>query len=476
MRLSDLNEIRRGARDLASPTKKDYTMGIEFEISATDDIINSDTSTADVDYEQAHDDHDVAWEKRNDFDFRDWFFENHDIEDLILAGELTLLDDTDDQDEIHDIASQLHRTRDLDEMNELFAEDVESMFEQEADEYQEKLRREDFDIWLDENIDNYLIGGTGAISYMMDKIQNFNLDTSGWKVVEDGTDGVDAEIVTDVMSVEDGFAALDEVFEFIDQDDDIFTSEACGLHINIGTWRGNEWQSVDWLKFLTIVHGDRILKDFGRQRNSYAADKLQGIVDAIQNGDHKNYNQSIKTVNDFVIAKSIKQSVVNLSKLRSLGYIEIRGFGNKDYHKKADKIKQTIKIILQSLDIASDPRAHRRDYLKKLAKVLGKVQDSNRGGQNRDFLLYLTTVFDTNPYVFDNLDSARRAIAHGIKQTQSNGTEWANRNYNRSVHVKFMELFQYPNILTKLQNDLKIQVRSNPELGEARWIRAILKL
>jgi hypothetical protein len=62
--------------------------------------------------------------------------------------------------------------------------------------------------------------------------------------------------------------------------------------------------------------------------------------------------------------------MVNLSKLRHVGIIEVRAFGNEDYEYNFDLVEKNIKRVLRALEIAQDMNSYKNEYMKKLSKYI----------------------------------------------------------------------------------------------------------
>lgn len=162
---------------------------------------------------------------------------------------------------------------------------------------------------------------------------------------------------------------LETVLDAINSDDDFGTNESTGLHINIGNI-GN----IDFLKFILFI-GEKYVTDiFNRFNNQYAISTLKAIKEYLSDREpqetSKSYKMLISELNDFINDNLPRQSFLNLNKLQSHGYIEIRGFGGKNYENKKQEITNLIKRILYVLSIAENPNAHRNEYLKKISKFL----------------------------------------------------------------------------------------------------------
>ena len=208
--------------------------------------------------------------------------------------------------------------------------------------------------------------------------------TEDWAVVEDGTTGVDAEIISPVMNIDKGIHEMQRICQLIEQTKGLDTNTSTGLHINIGTWSKAEYNSVDWLKFLMIVDPKRILDQFFRTRNEYTVNRLPQIMKSLQNLDLRTeYFAALKDINSKVIDSSPKFSAVNFGKLRDLGYIELRAPGNTGYTKRSDEIITLIRKVVRALELASDPTAVRQQYLKRLYQYLPDEQTQPRDAPNK---------------------------------------------------------------------------------------------
>jgi hypothetical protein len=229
---------------------------------------------------------------------------------------------------------------------------------------------------------------------------------NNWAVVEDGTDGVDAEIVSPVFELAEGLAVLKTIFEFIEDDDYLYTTNACGLHVNIGTWKGNDINNIDLLKFLTILNARGILKDFDRVSNSFTRDKYTEIVQSIVSPNRVGlninaYNEFINDMNADILRGATKWEAVNFSKLENLGYIELRAMGNEDYETKYDLAKNNILKFIRSMDIAQNANAFRNEYFKKLSKFF--LKDEYKENELQKFVLDVIGSYSSFQYILDKL-------------------------------------------------------------------------
>jgi len=250
-------------------------------------------------------------------------------------------------------------------------EELEELFEYEWGEFDSE---EMMDAFREQSYSN-----ESAISYVASElreivaefvIESEESDYSRWTVGTDGTQGVDVEFRSPVLNLERAEQAIDDIFEFIRDDELIETNTRCGLHINIGTWSHDQINEIDWLKFHIISNQRRFLDEFGRLDNDFTTDKLPEIIDILESNNIHDYIDSIPEINNRLFRHSEKYSAINISKLKTHGYIELRSLGG-NYEVRDDQVKQYIRMMLHFLDIASDPYAYKKEYVKKLTIITG---------------------------------------------------------------------------------------------------------
>jgi hypothetical protein len=342
---------------------------------------------------------------------------------------------------------------------------------------------EAFGEWWDENSNTYNKPGT-KLGYVKDIIRDTfgsatNFPSSHkWAVVSDSTVGVEAEIVTPVfLDLKTGIQSMRRVFQIIRDDEYLISCSSCGLHVNIGTWKGDEYKKIDWLKFLIAYRGDYALKQFSREFNkSYAEDRLKPIVDALIKGvGDTNYKSSIDEINAVVLDKSYKTSAVNLSKLETLGYIEIRAPGNFHYELKEKEMIVQINRVVQALKIASDPKLFHKQYINALHSIAKKPELNSKSRQDSPFVKYAVSQ-GINPH------SMQGEIEVVAALLRSHSTNIASLNkgftigvYNDLVSLITTTLKYNTHAVTYTSNLLKRTLKERPDLHNANIIKMLFK-
>ena len=182
-----------------------------------------------------------------------------------------------------------------------------------------------------------------------------------------GYNGV--EIVTEkIYGIDKAISQFNKITKFIQNEDTFYTDENTGLHVNIGTW--NDISQLDLTKLLVFSNETQILKNMERQNNRYTKSLIDRLVSYLKRqNNYKNLNKIIKDMNEELLASARHTYFMDFKKLKNSGYIEIRGFGNKDYEYKSDYIIKMIRYLSRIMEIASDSEEAKQQYIKKLYKV-----------------------------------------------------------------------------------------------------------
>lgn len=230
-----------------------------------------------------------------------------------------------------------------------------------------------------------------------------------WALTEDGS--LDAteeenpnimgmELVSSVMTAEDGMAALDKMLAIMNEGIlgmTVVTTEKTGLHVNLGV----KGEDIDPVKILVLSGDEHMVNKFDRATNANAASiqaEVQKRMAAAAQGkaasvltpselvraaskilrgikaDPKDFERAVEVLNS--LKPEGKAHSINFDKLRS-GYVEYRAIGNKGYHKRVGDIRQSVLQMLGITRIATDPNAYRREFLKKLYLMVQRALERN---------------------------------------------------------------------------------------------------
>jgi hypothetical protein len=213
-----------------------------------------------------------------------------------------------------------------------------------------------------------------------------------WIIEPDGSldpddgDDMGLEIVSPPMPLLETIDKLKAVIDWAQNEADAYTNSSTGLHmgVSIPYVGGN----VDYVKLVLFMGDEYILDKFGRAGNTYAASAMGKLRQNIQGARNRGDLTEAKTdpmgalelvqKNLIELAARYVQQGVGTSKYTSAhiqdGYIEFRSPGG-DYlsmesRGEWDDIKDTMLRFARAMYIASRPDLERREYAKKLYKLI----------------------------------------------------------------------------------------------------------
>lgn len=373
-------------------------------------------------------------------------------------------------DKIVDIEEDISDTEDVLEYFDTDLEELRDITNQDWQDAENEEMMNAFDNWASNNRS----GSTGKINYVKSLLKDIR--KPDWMIVTDATQGVDAEIVTGVMDIDEGIRSIQQVFELIESNEYLYTDSSTGLHINIGTWKGNEWKSVDWLKFLIVYRADQTLIEFERQFNGFAKDRLPDIIQDLESNSLEAFYDNIDTVNKTVMNLSPpKNSAVNFKKLtKEDGSIEIRAPGGTNYHKKLQQVITQIRRAIRALEIASDPNSYKNQYIKKLHKMLSQQKDTAQGTTPAERFF---REFGIRKYIGNDV---LNIIKTAIKVSDRVDVNRINRLYNLSTHKQIVSDLKRVGSYTadeSVGNDIRRELKkhdTNGRFAQSKFMKHIL--
>lgn len=427
--------IRMGYKDISRPSKKDYTYGVELEIIVSDDILNENQQISkllDRYSNGSYNKYLMSYIEKNLIDELIWdnaatveavvkHFEDVTNAKLKSGAKIKkyknyYVAEYQTEKKVIDVT---FKTAFLDSIG--FAYDFSTLSQDKNFLYYlERMVKKDFQ----KNKSSYL--SMAKLKYLQDTLSDY-IDIN---IVElDSSVPQGGEVVSSVYSDLNKFLFdLKRTFKKIEDDEYLSTDMTTGLHINIGTWKSDEIQNLDVLKFFLIADTMGILKDFDRVGSEYAVpvgDKLKNAVRELNILDYFNVS---KDITNKIINGADKFDNINFSKLPFDGYIEVRGFGNADYEKRFTDIKNHILKLIRVLDISQDPDSYKNEYMKKLFKFL----DTNSPESNESLSTYQSLILkdfkkwgkpaNINAYIYDvdTIEDMARWIRGFVESSRSN--------------------------------------------------------
>jgi hypothetical protein len=198
---------------------------------------------------------------------------------------------------------------------------------------------------------------------------------------DDRSDEAGLEVVSPPMPLPQALAALNQVIDWANGDGDAYTNSSTGLHMGVSIpYKGG---NVDYVKLILFMGDKYVLDRFGRSANSYTRSALEKLI-SIQRGRRENSSMlqtasalDLMRSNLIELAADLVRNSVGQDKYTSAhikdGYIEFRSPGG-DYLAKADEeigaLEETMLRFARSMYIAGRPDVERKEYSKKLYKLL----------------------------------------------------------------------------------------------------------
>ena len=171
----------------------------------------------------------------------------------------------------------------------------------------------------------------------------------------------------------------------------LYTSKqnGTGLHINVSIPK-----NIDVLKLAVFLGDQYVLKQFGRENNTYARSVMKQLS---QPGGRKvtstvpvaeDYTNPTQTKIDLPKLQQIAKDVSNdhFASISHNGkYISFRHAGG-DYLSDYQAILNVVGRFVRAMVIAADPNAYRNEYLKAVTKLVGKREPAAKAEDNSAYI------------------------------------------------------------------------------------------
>jgi hypothetical protein len=203
---------------------------------------------------------------------------------------------------------------------------------------------------------------------------------------DDRDDEMGLEIVSPPLPLPETLEKLKQVLEWGNSEANAYTNSSTGLHMGISIpYVGGD---VDYVKLVLFMGDEYVLDKFGRASNTYAASAMEKLRNSMQVARRRGTLTEARfdplgalelvQKNLIELAARYVQNGVGTSKYTSAhiqdGYIEFRSPGG-DYLSMADRgeeedIRNTMLRFARAMQIAGSPSLERREYAKKLYKLI----------------------------------------------------------------------------------------------------------
>lgn len=233
------------------------------------------------------------------------------------------------------------------------------------------------------------------------------------------------ELVSPPMLLNDGLTKLDQFFAWA-AENDVKTDRSTGFHMGVSL-PDQTFGSIDHLKLVLFLGDEHVLEVFGRSSNNYAQSSLKLMREKITGNEWNSIKSEIPSIMaqvkqglDQAVLKSLGDKIVPMDKKYvtvniKRGYVEFRSAGG-NYLQKQTAIKNTLLRYVRVMAIAADPQAEKREYAKKLYKLLAANNDPDIQDVVMLFSVFSSGVADKG-WLISNLK--RIQSARKLKDQQS---------------------------------------------------------
>lgn len=175
----------------------------------------------------------------------------------------------------------------------------------------------------------------------------------------------DSELITPAWSAGIAVKNLHKLFGIM-KSFNATTDKTTGIHVNIGWKDVDEITRISPLKVLVYSNEEKWLKRFDRESNRWCRAYRYPVAGRASNFvyDHRfiaRVENAMNTLNN------TKNRFINFDKAIH-GYIEFRGIGGVNYHKKYDVVLQAIDEFVYAIDVSRYEDLY--DFRRKLKSYL----------------------------------------------------------------------------------------------------------
>ena len=196
----------------------------------------------------------------------------------------------------------------------------------------------------------------------------------------DDEDDMPAEIVSPPMPLAKCLEMMDKFFSWAEAKG-AYANRSTGFHMGVSlpTTGGK----VDYIKLALFLGDEHVLQEFGRQANHFteaAMKKIRNKVkqsaggEQITNAMHLLRNGLIELATKTMSGIAGSEKNPGFGKYTSINpkgnYIEFRSAGGTDYFEDIQKLQNTLLRYAQAMTVAANPAAERKEYYKKLYKLI----------------------------------------------------------------------------------------------------------
>ena len=190
------------------------------------------------------------------------------------------------------------------------------------------------------------------------------------------------EIVSPPMPLLVALNKLQEVTDWANSSEgNAYTNDSTGLHMGVSVpYVGGD---VDYLKLILFLGDEYVLQQFGREANTYTKSAMKSFRENIKSGRAdpagamKLMQHGLLELAQREIQKGVGQGKYTSAHIQD-GYIEFRSAGGDWLAEESadpEKLSSTMLRYARAMQIAANPSEERREYAKKLYKLIAPEGD-----------------------------------------------------------------------------------------------------
>ena len=216
-------------------------------------------------------------------------------------------------------------------------------------------------------------------------------DNETWIFEPDGSldaddpDNMPVEIVSPPMPLETCLRQMENFFTWAESNG-AYANSSTGFHMGVSL--PHTGGRVDYVKLALFLGDEYVLREFGRSGNHFCEAAIKKIRQSVK-GNKEAIGSALELMKHNLLELAQKALEINnhgFGKYTSINpqggggdfrsgqvpskYIEFRSAGGSNYFEDIDKLKNTLLRYAQAMHIASRPDLERKEYYKKLYKLI----------------------------------------------------------------------------------------------------------
>ena len=190
------------------------------------------------------------------------------------------------------------------------------------------------------------------------------------------------EFVGPPLSVGDAIDQIHKVKKWAVDENNAYTNKSCGLHMNV-SFPGFDLDNLDYVKLAVFLGDDWVSSQFGRLGNSYADSSINSIKKSIVSA--KDYvprmldklKQSLNLAASKLVHNGITSKYMSINTKDNR--VEFRSPGGNWLEMDINVVINTMLRCVVALDIALNPEKEKKEYTKRLYKLISPKKDDAIG-------------------------------------------------------------------------------------------------